>query len=375
MLDGIRMYLIDYATVQFISYTKELSMFTKGDQRYMNDKKMIPKCYVYGLERTRRCRLCHEQLKYVQIPYMKKNSAISRSYPAKYCEVCNMYYIQYSIYMTHPYAKWNLQNEADLLKYEKMIPVYYFENTERVVAKERKNENLVKKIPGGKKEDEDRIKKEKERKFQEFLKKREKRIELEKKKIENSISIRDFVIRTSTFKCMHEKHELKNIEGVIDILNKEGRIEKYEIPAGYCAECNLYFIMESTYEKVVKIGIPLCRITDEKAYMHEKLHLNKTKLAKESILMQYGYNVSKVGGLTEKRRRTILANLIDNDVLTKNEIISYIDFFINQKKNRSQYEKAIEKWENDRNFVCEYKRGQYTAYNVGVISNVKHIEL
>lgn len=63
---------------------------------------------------------------------------------------------------------------------------------------------------------------------------------------------------------MHDKHKLKNIEGIVGIVNSDGSIEKHVIPAGYCPECNLYFIMESTYEKIRSIGTPLCRITDEK---------------------------------------------------------------------------------------------------------------
>ena len=217
------------------------------------------------------------------------------------------------------------------------------------------------------------LKREKERKFQEFLKKRQERIEREKQEVENNISIQDFVIRRSTFKCLHDKHQLKNIEGIINVVNSDGCIEKHVIPAGYCSECNLYFIMESTYEKIRDMGTPLCRLTDEKNYLQSNTNLKGINLAKESVLMQYGYNVSQEEGLSEKKRRTILASLIDNNILTKNDIISYLDFFINQKKSRSQYEKAIEKWENDRDFVFSYKRGTYAMYGIGGISNAKSL--
>ena len=109
---------------------------------------------------------------------------------------------------------------------------------------------------------------------------------------------------------MHDRHKLKNIEGIISVVNSDGCIEKHIIPAGYCSECNLYFIMESTYEKIRGIGTPLCRLTDEKNYLQSTTHLKGISLAKESVLMQYGYNVSQEEGLTEKKRRTILASLI-----------------------------------------------------------------
>lgn len=88
------------------------------------------------------------------------------------------------------------------------------------------------------------------------------------------------------------------------------------------------------------------------------------RLAQESILMQYGYNVSQTEDLSSARRKKILAVLVDNNVLTKSEIISYLDFFINQRKHQSKFEKAIAKWEADKEFIEEYKNGSYKQYGV-----------
>ena len=88
------------------------------------------------------------------------------------------------------------------------------------------------------------------------------------------------------------------------------------------------------------------------------------KLASESILMQYGYNVSQGEGLSQTTRRKILATLIDRHILSKNEIISYLDFFINQRQSNSKYQIAISKWELDREFVENYKIGKYKEIGV-----------
>ena len=95
--------------------------------------------------------------------------------------------------------------------------------------------------------------------------------------------------------------------------------------------------------------------------------MNGSKLAQESILMQYGYNVSQTVGLTETRRQKILAVIIDNKVLSKSEIISYLDFFIRQRSNMSNMEVTISKWEAEREFVENYKIGHYTQYGVNAI--------
>ena len=82
--------------------------------------------------------------------------------------------------------------------------------------------------------------------------------------------------------------------------------------------------------------------------------------------MQYGYTVSKEYDLMEITRHKILANLIDNKIMTKSAIISYLDFFISQHNN-PKYQMAVGKWELDRDFVRDYKVGMYTKYGVGGI--------
>lgn len=124
--------------------------------------------------------------------------------------------------------------------------------------------------------------------------------------------------------------------------------------------------MDSTYQNLKKKGMVLCRVTDEKNYMKSG-YINGMKLAQESLLMQYGYNVSQTEGLTTTDRQKILAVIIDNKIMSKSEIISYIDFFISQRSSNSRMEVAISKWEADREFVDNYKIGQYTQYGVNAI--------
>lgn len=182
-----------------------------------------------------------------------------------------------------------------------------------------------------------------------------------------TIQISDFVVRRNIFKCMHKEHSLVNVNAAIDLINKDGKIIHTTVSAGYCRECNTYFIMESTFQNLKKRGTPICRISDEKAYLKGASSVNGMKLARESMLMQYGYNVSQLEGLTMTRRHKILAVLIDNNIMTKSEIISYLDFFINQRQSRHMFEKAIEKWNIDKEFVDEYKVGRYSTVGVSGI--------
>jgi len=182
---------------------------------------------------------------------------------------------------------------------------------------------------------------------------------------EYQINIKDFVVRRAVFKCTHEHHHIENVDAVISV-DCDGKKTLVQIPAGYCNQCKTYFIMESTYQELKHMGVILCRITDEKNYLKSALDTGM-QLAQESVLMQYGYNVSQTEGLSQKARQKILALLIDNEALSKSEIISYLDFFISQRAGRSSMELAISKWETDREFVENYRIGEYTKYGVNAI--------
>lgn len=186
--------------------------------------------------------------------------------------------------------------------------------------------------------------------------------------IDNRICAKDFVIRGTTFKCMNSNHNLININGSIEIVDDRGKVTKATIPAGYCSNCNIYYIMESTYQQLKDKGTPICRISDEKTYLRNESNKNGMKLAQESVLMQFGYSVSQQEGLSRNRRKKILETIIDNGILTKTDIISYLDFFINQRKNQSKYEHAIKEWKVDREYISKYNVGKYREYMISSIS-------
>lgn len=225
------------------------------------------------------------------------------------------------------------------------------------------------------KEEEERKKKEEEKRLAVIQKKKEeerrKKEEALQKELEGLplINVKDFMVRRAVFKCMHSNHHVKNIDAAVKILNHKDEERLVKISAGYCEECKVYFIMESTYQNLKSKGIILCRITDEKTYMKSS-YVNGMLLAQESILMQYGYNVSQTEGLSATRRQKILAVMMDHDILSRSEIISYLDFFISQRQYQSKFELAVSKWEADREFVESYRWGEYTRYGVNGIYRI-----
>ena len=183
----------------------------------------------------------------------------------------------------------------------------------------------------------------------------------------HTIRVKDFVVRRTTFKCIHHNHQVQDIEATTSLIDRKGEVIEARVSAGYCLNCNTFFIMESTFQNLRMKGTPICRISDEKTYLKNNAYVNGMILAQESILMQYGYTVSQEQGLSDVNRRRILALLIDNEVLTRSDIIGYLGFFINQRQHQNKYERAISKWEADLEYISEYKKGIQTLYGVNSI--------
>lgn len=180
------------------------------------------------------------------------------------------------------------------------------------------------------------------------------------------ITAHDFVVRRTVFRCRNNNHHIEDVRAVFTTITRQGSVNKITIPAGYCATCNMYFIMESTYKRMKNSGIPICRTMDEKSYENNiTAGLYNNNLASESVLMQFGYNVSQKDDLPAEQRRRILAAIVDNKVLKRNEVVSYLDYFINQRKNQKnkdgslRYKDAIDKWRLDRAWINKYKLGSY----------------
>ena len=71
----------------------------------------------------------------------------------------------------------------------------------------------------------------------------------------------------------------------------------------------------------------------------------------ESILRQEGYTVSQREGLLDTERQAILLRVIENQKMSKLQVIEHIELQISLRKNNSMYDIAISKWERDLAFL------------------------
>ena len=53
-------------------------------------------------------------------------------------------------------------------------------------------------------------------------------------------------------------------------------------------------------------------------------------------------------------RHFVLASIIYDNIMTKGEVIQYLEFFLRQNGNRSTHRLACKKWREDLEFVQNY---------------------
>ncbi len=175
-----------------------------------------------------------------------------------------------------------------------------------------------------------------------------------------SVSIRNnvFIVKTHTFSCNKAGHEIERVDAKISILDRRtAGPRELTVPAGYCKQCRRYFIYLSDYERILELGVPLCNIINVED-TGKKTTIGRYHLKEESILMQHGYNVNAQENLSKVTRQRLLGLLIDYDICPKTQIISYLELFINQRRNMHNMGNAISKWQEDRRFVMDYKKGE-----------------
>lgn len=203
------------------------------------------------------------------------------------------------------------------------------------------------------------IRKCKERKRRQKIRRAEagNREQAAEKKLQN-IDFTTFVVLCNVFKC-EKTHHIETIRALIDVLRPDGSTCTEEISAGYCKECNKYFILEQDYKTVREKGVLLCQMIKEKSYrQNQSIESAFSDLKPESILHQCGYNVNAVENLTTDQRQGILRRVIDHDLYTINGVLGFLNWLIdcNKSSGKRDMTMAIAKWQIDRDFVAKYQQ-------------------
>ena len=164
------------------------------------------------------------------------------------------------------------------------------------------------------------------------------------------------IIVTNNRECIFSNHAITDISGILRIVSPSGDIKNYNIPVIYCKSCATYYILKKDYKLAKEKGVILCQIIKKKDYENRTNNKNKI-IGKESRIHELGYNVRQGSKYTNEQRQSILANIIENTDINKDEIQYLIRKCINQHKTQNNYSNAIRLWEADYQFLSTYKRG------------------
>ena len=180
-----------------------------------------------------------------------------------------------------------------------------------------------------------------------------------------------FLVRTNTFKCIRN-HGIEDIIAVFRVLNSQGRIIQVEAPAAKCEKCKVYYIHEYIFQKIMTYGTPLCQVISEKQYLNGSYLKMNPGMAQKSLLKICGYSVNAAEGLTDQDRQRILESIVENGIMTRHEIIQYLNYFITMRKNQSRdMSEAIRKWKKDINFVENMRLTGVSSYEVRTVYRIE----
>lgn len=328
-----------------------------------NRKKLVykhtspPPCFVVkNLRETKKCKKCNANLVKQDIR-AQNNNKFTSVFSAKYCKQCKIFYLRYTDFSDYSNRFRCLNPDPVRLSTKKNmqfedpdingIPTVLCSNAKEMISEKGISANSNVTISGNHKNNSELNSD-----------------SYKKQAFSNHISLKTFLIKRNVFHCITSDHSLVEITAEIYILNKKGFISLKKVPAGYCEDCGSYYILERTYKSILKHGVPLCPVVDEKNY-NKTYKPSSMNMRPESILKQYGYTVSEQIELSSAQRHGILAILIDFNILTKGKIISYLDSFITLRSGQEKYEIAIDKWEEDISFVNNYRKDDFKKEHVG----------
>lgn len=169
------------------------------------------------------------------------------------------------------------------------------------------------------------------------------------------------VVRSMT----HHEHVIKPLRGIVRLLTQENKQVDYEIYVGYCPECNKYYCFYSDYINMIQKGKPLCAIYEESDKTQD--NVSGFRYKSQSVLNAMGYTVGMETNLSSSERQKILEDALQSHIFSIHDLISFLTWLIQTRKNQRKFSKAVEKWTEDLKFVKNYekeKRGKITVEKI-----------
>ena len=127
--------------------------------------------------------------------------------------------------------------------------------------------------------------------------------------------------------------------------------QEIELDVEYCPQCKRYMMNYVSFESYrERYGVLIGKL--------RMISTNGTggefDMALESPLKLCGYNVSQTEGLSTTTRQFILSKIIHDGIMSKLDVIHYLEHFITLNGSKKENNAALEKWREDLGFVHQY---------------------
>lgn len=150
-------------------------------------------------------------------------------------------------------------------------------------------------------------------------------------------------------RCHTQKHPLVPATALIH----DAEDREIELDVEYCPICKRYMLNYTSYEQYrERHGLLIAKLK----MISGNGAGGEFDMASESPLKLCGYNVSQAEGLSSTTRQFLLAKIIHDGIMTKLDVIHYLEHFINMNGAKKENILALEKWCDDLDFVHKYNK-------------------
>lgn len=148
--------------------------------------------------------------------------------------------------------------------------------------------------------------------------------------------------------CQTRHHEVLQATAILSSLSGAD----VALNVNYCTQCKKFFMDYRTYQHYRDRYSAL--LGDIKMLKREDYKECEDCLAEESPLHLCGYTVAEKASLSASERRGIIVFVIDRGIMTKEQIISHLNWLIDTNRHRENMDNAVRKWNAALSFVLQY---------------------
>lgn len=154
----------------------------------------------------------------------------------------------------------------------------------------------------------------------------------------------------SQINCEKLDHDVEEMIG-----HAKNKLTQKEVSftVAYCYNCDKFYALEAVVDQLLSYNI----LIDACLYPDNGDGSSFYGYDERSLLRANGYTVSKNSHLTTEMRQNILANIIDNGIIKRHQIIYHLRGLIELRSLQytKDFSSAIRKWKEDIDFVSKYE--------------------